>query len=262
LVALLTNIIQGLVLLFRLARVAGLGAESMRLQLREPGLRVLAALPIVMAQTFELVTQNAYMMAVSYFLGPEATGLYFAALKTIALLAFVNFAVGAATANRIASLEAAGQVEAFQDHVEGAVNLAFWPTLIGAVVAAAPLLLSLFGRDFTAHAYLTAILAVGFVVKGFVGPAELFFNVLGHQRTCALVLMGAVLLNVVLNATLIPRLGLTGAAVATSISFVVLAKALHVIARRRLGVTLCPAVPWTTLARLFPRLLPASAPGQ
>ena len=93
----------------------------------------LAALPIVVAHTFELLTQNFDMISVSYFLGAEAIGIYFAALKTIALLAFVNFAVGAATANRVASLHAAGRTEEFEAQIQGAVNLAFWPTLVGAV---------------------------------------------------------------------------------------------------------------------------------
>lgn len=251
--ALLTIAIQGLVLVVRLSEAGG----SLRGErIATPLVWVGAALPIVVAQTFELLTQNFDLIAVSYFLGAEATGIYFAALKTIALLAFVNFAVGAASANRVASLHAAGHKEEFHAHIQGAVNLAFWPTLIGAIaiVALSPFLLSLFGRDFTAHAYLTGILAFGFVAKGFVGPAELFLNVLGQQRACALVLMSAAALNIALNVVLIPWVGLAGAAIATAMSFVVLALALFVIARRRLGIVLAPTVPWSSLARIWPRL--------
>ena len=251
--SLLTILIQGLILLVRLTEI---DAEPGNERIATPLVWVAAALPIVVAQTFELLTQNFDMIAVSYFLGAEATGIYFAALKTIALLAFVNFAVGAASANRVASLHAAGRHEEFQAHIQGAVNLAFWPTLFGAVaiVALAPLLLSLFGQDFTAHAYLTAILAIGFVAKGFVGPAELFLNVLDQQRACALVLMSAAALNIALNIALIPWLGLAGAAIATATAFTILAAILFVIARRRLGITLAPTVPWSTLVRIWPRL--------
>lgn len=55
-----------------------------------------------------------------------STGVYFAALKTIALLAFVNFAVGAAIANRLASYHAAGKRKELEEQLSAAVNLAFW----------------------------------------------------------------------------------------------------------------------------------------
>lgn len=244
---LITMLVQGAIILVRLRGIGGTGPCS-----ATPFTWLLMALPIVVTQTFELLTQNFDMIAVSYFLGPEATGVYFAALKTIALLAFINFAIGAATANRVASLHAAGENEALKDALDGAVNLAFWPTLLGAlaIVVLAPVLLSLFGADFAAHAYLTAVLAVGFVAKGFVGPAELYLNVLGQQRICALTLVGAAVLNMALNVVLIPIFGLLGAAIATSVSFVALAIALFVIVRRRIGVVLRPTLPRTSLRKV------------
>ena len=177
---LITIVVQALVLL---ARLSTIGRVFDGPRTATPVTWAMAALPIVLAQTFELLTQNFDMIAVSYFMGADATGIYFAALKTIALLAFVNFAVGGATANRVVSLHAAGRTAEFEAHIQGAVNLAFWPTLFGAIalVLLWPLLLSLFGKDFTSHAYLTGILAVGFVAKGLIGPGDLFLNVLGSS---------------------------------------------------------------------------------
>lgn len=250
LAAVLTVIAQGCVLLLRLIRLNGKGVFG-----GTPMTWVLMSLPIVMAQTFELITQNFDMIAVSYFLGPEKTGIYFAALKTIALVAFVNFAVGAATANRVASLRATGQLVELRNVLDGAVNLAFWPTLLGAVVISlmAPLLLSLFGHDFAGHAYLTVVLAIGFVARSFVGPAELYLNVLGYQKVCAMVLLSAAVLNMALNILLIPSIGLLGAAIATSISLVVLSAGLFLLVRRSIGVSLYPSIPVTSLRKLLSR---------
>ena len=245
--SLVTVLVQGGVLIARLLRVGrGSGVAG------TPAKWVLLSLPIVFAQTFELITQNFDMIAVSYFLGPESTGIYFAALKTIALLAFVNFAVGAASANQIASLHAAGQTEEMRNALDGAINLAFWPTIFGAVilVALAPMLLSLFGKDFAAHGYLTAVLAIGFVAKSWVGPAELYLNVLGYQKLCAAILLVSAAVNILLNIALIPVLGLLGAAIATSVSLIVLAVSLFFISHRRLGVVLRPTIPITSLRKL------------
>jgi O-antigen/teichoic acid export membrane protein len=254
LASLLTVLAQSTVMLIRLKRLGVIGRMA-----GTPSKWILASLPIVMAQTFELITQNFDMIAVSYFLGPESTGIYFAALKTIALLAFVNFAVGAATANQIASLHVNGAAGEFRSALDGAVNLTFWPSLLGAValVMLAPHLLSLFGGDFKAHAYLTIILALGFVAKSFVGPAELYLNVLGHQKICALVLLVAAMINMMLNILLIPMMGLSGAAIATSVSLIVLSISLFVIAYKKLGVRLRPTIPTTSLRMLASLLRPS-----
>jgi len=237
---LVTILAQGAVLLVRILRIDRGGKTSAR-----PMTWFIASLPIVVAQTFELLTQNFDMMAVSYFLGPESTGIYFAALKTIALLSFVNFAIGAATANNVASLHGAGRREELEELLHSATNLTFWPTVLGAIVLVtlAPMLLMLFGKDFAGHAYLTAVLAVGFVAKSFVGPAELYLNVLGHQRICAIILLFAATLNMTLNIVLIPLLGLLGAAIATSASLVTLAIGLFVVSRKKLGIALMPSLP-------------------
>jgi O-antigen/teichoic acid export membrane protein len=240
----LTILVQSIVMLARLWRInPGKGISA------SPMTWLLASLPIVITQTFELITQNFDMIAVSYFLGPESTAVYFAALKTIALLAFVNFAIGAATANRLAGFHAEGQRKELEEQLSTAVNLAFWPTLLGAVtiVLLAPLLLSFFGKGFADHSYLIAVLAVGFVAKSFVGPAELYLSVLGQQKICALVLLMAASLNMALNIILIPLFGLLGAAVATSASLVVLAACLFVTARWRIGVWLRPRLPISLL---------------
>lgn len=251
---LVTVFAQAAVLIFRLRKIEGWGKVRAR-----PKTWLLASLPIVVAHTFELVMQNFDMLAISYFLGPEETGIYFAALKTIALLAFVTFAVGAATANQVASLHAGNDREGLGDAIGGAINLAFWPTLLGAlaIVVLAPFLLSLFGDDFVAHSYLTAVLAIGFLAKSFVGPAELYLNVMGQQRVCALVLILAAVLNMLLNIALIPLLGLLGAAIATTAALIALSIGLFVITRQRIGVTLCPTIPVTSFRKVSHLLMSA-----
>lgn len=99
------------------------------------------------------------------------------------------------------------------------------------LVLLAPLLLSFIGEGFAAHAYLKAFLAVVFVAKSFVGPAELYLNVLDRQKIGTLVLLMIAALSMALNIILIPVLGLLGAAIATSASLVVLTDCLFVIAR-------------------------------
>ena len=206
----------------------------------------------MIAQTFELITQNFDMIAVSYFLGPESTGIYFAALKTIALLAFVNFAVGAASANQIASLHAAGQTEEMRNALDGAINLAFWPTIFGAVilVALAPMLLSLFGKDFAAHGLSDGGVGNRLCRKKLGRACRTLSQCTRISEAVCSNPTGFGCCNILLNIALIPVLGLLGAAIATSVSLIVLAVSLFFISHRRLGVVLRPTIPMTSLRKL------------
>ena len=54
------------------------------------------------------------------------------------------------------------------------------------------------------------------LVNSFVGPAGFLMMMTGHHREAALILAMAALLQIVMNAILIPRYGLIGAATATA----------------------------------------------
>ena len=64
------------------------------------------------------------------------------------------------------------------------------------------------------------VLAVGFLVRASMGPAEFVLNMLGEQRACAAVYATAFALNVVLCVVLIPRIGVEGAAISIATALI------------------------------------------
>ena len=101
------------------------------------------------------------------------------------------------------------------------IRWTFWASLAAMVVilAMGRPLLSLFGPRFVEEAInLMFILAVGLMARAAVGPVERLLNMVGEQRACAAVYGTAFMLNLVLCIVLIPRLGVEGAAVSTSIA--------------------------------------------
>lgn len=239
-----TAVPQSLMLIARMQAMAPGRAVAVR-----PRAWLVAALPVLVTEILELVVQNLDFLLIAGLLGSEAAGLYFAGLKTIALVAFINFAVGAASANEIALAGARGDRNVLERQIRAAVTLAFWPTLGLAliIVALSPWLMQLFGPDFAAAGAFVPVLAIGLVARAMVGPAELYFNVLGEQRACALLLTGAVLVGVVLQLALISAHGLAGGAWASAATLVLLSVGFHLLARWRLGLTLAPHVPWRLL---------------
>ena len=59
------------------------------------------------------------------------------------------------------------------------------------------------------------------LARAAVGPAERLLNMLGERKQCAAVYAGAFAINLALCVILIPRIGIEGAAVATSSAMVV-----------------------------------------
>ncbi|MEQ1671001.1 MAG: flippase [Hyphomicrobium sp.] len=228
-----TGIIQ-LLLINR--RIAASIAKGPRRYAFKSWLKV--SLPLVLISGCELALQNTDVLVISRFMTPTDVGIYFAAGKTMALIMFVHYAVGSAVAHKFAALNARGDKEGLRAFVKDAVNWTFWPSLAGAVfiLALGKPLLWCFGPQFDAGYPVMCILVVGFLFRSSMGPAEYLLNMLGEQALCATVLLAAAILNIALNFALVPSFGLIGAALATSISLVMVALMNSVVVWRRLDI--------------------------
>lgn len=195
-------------------------------------------LPIFLIEGIYNLLTNTDILFVGYYLPPDQVGIYFAAVKTLALVHFVYFAVKAAAAHRFATYRASGNRKRYEDFIRETIHWTFWPSLALAIVMAltAKYFLVLFGPNFVSGQYLIWILAGGVVVRSSVGAAESVLTMSGEQRTCALVYAASLAFNIGLHMALIPRYGLQGAATATSLTLVFESVALYTAARRRLGL--------------------------
>lgn len=226
--------------LIQLAMIERKLAKSIPAGMRryDPGTWVRTSAPIWLITACELLIQNTDVLVLSCYLSASDVGIYFAALKTISLIAFVHYAVGSAIAGRLSTLNARGDRNQLAATIRDGANWTFWPSLVGAVlllIAGKPLL-SLFGPEFTEGYMAMFVLVIGLLFRASVGPAEYVLRMLGEQTACAAVLGGTAVLNVVLNLVLVPQFGMMGAASATSLSLVAATIAFLVIARRRLGL--------------------------
>jgi len=73
------------------------------------------------------------------------------------------------------------------------------------------------------------------LARASVGPAERLLNMLGERRSCALVYGTSFVLDLALCVVLIPRIGLAGAAIASSVALVFESASLFAVAKYRLG---------------------------
>jgi O-antigen/teichoic acid export membrane protein len=196
------------------------------------------SLPILMVEGFYLLLSYTDVLVLQQFRSSQEVGVYFAVVKTLALVSFIHYAMSATTAHRFAEYHAIGDRARLSAYVAHAIKWTFWPSLAATILLLAfgrPLLW-LFGSQFVVGYDIMFVAAIGLVVRSAIGPVERLLNMLGHQYICALAYALAFVMNAVLCVALVPRLGGHGAAAATSISLVFETVLLFWIVRRRLGL--------------------------
>ena len=196
------------------------------------------SLPILMVEGFYLLLSYTDVLVLQQFRASEEVGVYFAVVKTLALVSFIHYAMSATTAHRFAEYHASGDRARLSAYVAHAIKWTFWPSLAATILllAMGKPLLWLFGPQFVVGYDIMFIAAIGLVVRSAIGPVERLLNMLGHQHICALAYALAFAMNVVLCVALVPRFGGHGAAAATSISLVFETVLLFWIVRKRLGL--------------------------
>ena len=196
------------------------------------------SLPILLVESFYLLLSYTDVLVLQQFRPSDEVGVYFAVVKTLALVSFIHYAMSATTAHRFAEYNASGDKARLSAYVAHAIGWTFWPSLAATIVllALGKPLLWLFGPQFVIGYDIMFIAAIGLVVRSAIGPVERLLNMLGQQKICALAYALAFAMNLVLCIALVPRYGGHGAAAATSISLTFETVLLFWIVRQRLGL--------------------------
>ncbi len=198
---------------------------------------IVTSVPIFIVEGFYLLLTYVDILALEHFRSPDDVAVYYAAARLLAIVAFVYFAIASATTHKFAAYHVAGDRERLAEFFAETIRWTFWPSLVAcaAILALGRPLLALFGADFMSGYAVMFILAAGMLARAAVGPAERLLNMLGEQKQCAFVYATAFVVNLALCVIFIPRIGIEGAATATSIALVVELVLLYCVARRRLG---------------------------
>ena len=138
------------------------------------------------------------MLVLQQFRSSQEVGVYFAVVKTLALVSFIHYAMSATTAHRFAEYHAIGDKARLSAYVAHAIKWTFWPSLAATMLLLAfgKPLLWLFGSQFVIGYDIMFVAAIGLVVRSAIGPVERLLNMLGHQYICALAYALAFVMNV------------------------------------------------------------------
>lgn len=206
---------------------------------------------LMLMATAAFATLNAQtdLLMVGLLKNMASVGPYKAAVQTALLVLLGNTASNAAAAGAISAGHATGDHKAMQRAIDRAALVAGGFALLAGLglLLTGQWVLGLFGEGFVVAGPAMAILIGGFVLNALAGPSCLVLTMTGRQKHAAAAIAASVLLNITLNFLLIPRLGLAGAALASTAGTILAQGYMVLCVRRATGI--CP----TTLHALLRR---------
>lgn len=198
-----------------------------------------AAFPFALLAGIYVLHQKVDVLLLAWLATPADVGVFHVVSRcTDAMLLFYNALQAglAPSAARLYALDDKRQLQSLV-HRSNAVVCGLTAAAALVLIAGGPWILRLFGPEFAAGYWALVILAVGQLVHVGLGPAGMLLNMAGQERVTLAALALSVALNTGLNLILVPRMGVTGAALATGAALVALALGLAVAAKRRTGIS-------------------------
>lgn len=194
-----------------------------------------------------LIVDGAYtafsqidVLIIGSYLGASAVGIFSAPMRLIAFLAYPGGAVAAGVAPRQArSQNHEPNVPAFMTALR--LLLILQAALTAFVLGWAPLLVKIvLGQSYAESAAVLRALAPYVFLSGFGSLVSISANYLGEARRRVPVAIVTVIVNLVLDLILIPRIGVIGGCIGTDVAYALYAPAHLLICQRALRLDLRP----------------------
>jgi O-antigen/teichoic acid export membrane protein len=182
---------------------------------------LLAGLPVMLIDGAFMLMTSTDIILLTLLRSDAEVGIYSAAARLVALVAFVHHGLTWASGHHFSALHQAGDRSALAAYAR---RMTLWTFLPSAAVAmgvslASPLLLLMFGKDFSGGSSITIILLLGLLIRASVGPAEQLLVMTDNQAACAKAYGLAFAANVALGLWLVPVYGGAGAAASTALAY-------------------------------------------
>lgn len=178
--------------------------------------------PLMITAAMLQILSHIDTFFLGYFASTRAVGIYNVVYPLAQLLTVVLSAFGFMIMPAISSLDAdesAGEMRRTYQVAAKWVLLATLPVFLVVALFPEMVIKLTFGREYVPGALALSVLSVGFFTHAIVGPNGNTLTSVGRTRVIMYDNVAVAVANVALNLLLIPRYGLLGAAIATSLSY-------------------------------------------
>ena len=170
-----------------------------------------------------ILNERIDVLLVSVYLGPVDAGIYGVCGRLSYIIGFAIAAVNSLLGPQLASIFPQNNKQKFHQLALYGSWLSFLSSaFIGLIlIVMSTIILSLFGEHFISGQQALVILVVSQIMIGAFGATGTITILYGGYRIALIAVATGLLLNLVLNATFIPVVGMTGAAIATLFAMLV-----------------------------------------
>jgi O-antigen/teichoic acid export membrane protein len=180
------------------------------------------------------------IIVIGRVLGSISVGLFAAPLRLCTVLHYPGLAVSNAVSPLLARADGHGpDARAFTFALRGLIVLQV-AIAVPILIWARPIVDLLLGPSYADSAPVLRALTPFIVLQGLGPLISVSVNYLGQARRRVPIAVAAVLVNLVLDVILIPRIGIIGGAIATDVAYAIYVPAHFLVCRRALGLDARP----------------------
>ncbi len=196
------------------------------------------SLPLLLVAGMYLILKHTDIIMLGAIRGSDEAGIYSAASRVSDLVVFGLMAINAILAPMVSELYHTDRKQQLQQIITLAARVIFVFTLIISIILIifGKFILSLFGLEFVAAFAPLLILLVGQIINALAGSVGLIMIMTGHQNQAGAIIAVSAAVNIILNALLIPLMGLVGAAISTAFTMALWNITMLIYVQRRLGI--------------------------
>ena len=172
-------------------------------------------LPRAVASVAQILLQRLDIVLVAALLGARDAAIYTAATRFLVLGQFISQAIAAPVQPRLSAALANDDTPRARNLYRVStcwIVLISWP-VFATVAIFAPLYLGLFGSDYSSGVWVVVVLACSMLVAAAVGVVDAVVIMAGRSSWNLATTLAALAVNVIIDVTLIPSIGIIGAAI-------------------------------------------------
>lgn len=179
-----------------------------------------SSLPLMLIGGMLVINSHTDIIMLGAIKGTKVAGIYNVANSYAGLISFFLVSVNSVLSPTIASMYAEGNMLKLQHKVTISARFIIFLSLPIVIILFffGKVCLTIFGSEFIYGLNSLKILCIGQIINVSAGSVGVLLNMTGHERVTAMGFGIGAISNLILNAALIPILGMIGAAIASSIS--------------------------------------------
>ena len=179
---------------------------------------VLESLPMMITGSIFFILNWIDNLVIGVYRTEVEVGLYDTAFKIASASAMILMAINAIQGPTFAEYHSKNNISKLRDSIFTSTKMLFYATLPFTLllIIFPEWILSFFGKEFEQAATALIILSIGNFFSSITGSVGILLQMTGHQKPYNTIILFAAFTSITLNIILVPRIGITGAAIASA----------------------------------------------